>query len=68
MVIDDGADLGIRGVDDDQSSLDPELFIDPPVLKKIVPEDLVELVPVGCLKDTRREVGVLAVLARESKR
>ena len=68
VVIDNGANLGIRGVDDDQSSLNPELLIDPPVLKRIVPQGLVELVHVGCLEDARREVWILAVLSRKRKR
>ena len=65
MVVDDGADLCIRGVDDDHSSLNPEFLIEPPVLVRVVFERLIEPVPVGGLENTRREVGILAVLEKE---
>lgn len=65
VIVHNGANLGIRGIDDDQRSLDPEFLIDPPVLKGIVPEDLVELVHVGCFEHARREVWVLAVLLKK---
>ena len=68
MVIDNGANFGIRGIDDDQGSFDPELLIHPLVLKRIVPESLIELVPVGCLEYARREVWILAVLVKQRKR